>query len=167
MTLKEFEEIKNAKTQEEYEAWFDEHAKFKVRIGGIYMPCIKLTRSKVALRDKTVFSPGPENELSEANDAWNMKNIRRLLRIYDELSIEDRMSVRDYFDLLEKKTEMEKRIRQKEELPDEIFCSFCGKPKEECKKLIAGSSNVFICDECVDICGEILEEELKEEGSQS
>ena len=56
MTLKEFEEIKIAKTQEEYESWFDDRAKFQVQIGGILMPCIKLTRSKVALRDKTVAS---------------------------------------------------------------------------------------------------------------
>ena len=167
MTLKEFEEVKTAKTLEEYETWFDERAKHKVRIGGVFMSCMKLTRSKVALRDKTVFSPGPENELCEANDAWNIKNIQRLLRVYDELSIEDRMSVRDYFDLLEKKTEMEKRIRQKEEFPDKVFCSFCGKPEEECQKMIAGPSNVFICDECVGICGEILEDELKEEGSRS
>ena len=166
MTLKEFEEIKAAKTPKEYEDWFDERAKFKVRIGGIHMPCIKLTRSKVALRDKTVFSPGTENEVQEMQDAWTFKSKHRILRVYDELSIEDKMSVREYFDLLAKKTDMEKRIRQKEEFPDKIFCSLCGKPQEECKKLIAGPADVFICDECVGICGEILDEELKEDSKQ-
>ena len=166
VTLKEFEEVKTAKKQEEYEVWFDERAKFKVQIGGIYMPCIKLTRSKVALRDKTVFSPGAENEVQEMQDTWTLKSKHRILRIYDELSVEDKMSVREYFDLLEKKTDMEKQIRQKEEFPDKILCSFCGKPQEECKKLIAGPANVFICDECIGICGEILEEELEKGNTQ-
>lgn len=166
MTLKEFEKIRTEKTQEEYESWFDDRAKFQVRIGGIHMPCVKLTRSKVALRDKTVFLPEPKNELQEIKEAWTFKSKHRILRIYDELSVEDKMSVREYFDLLEQKTNMEKRIRQKEELPDKIFCSFCGKSEEECKKLICGPSNVFICDECIDVCGEILEEESKTEGSR-
>ena len=40
-----------------------------------------------------------------------------------------------------------------------LYCSFCGKSQHEVRKLIAGPS-VFICDECVDLCNEILEEEL-------
>lgn len=50
---------------------------------------------------------------------------------------------------------------------DKIRCSFCGKTQDQVRKLIAGSNNVFICDECIDLCGEILEEELdghEEEG---
>lgn len=43
---------------------------------------------------------------------------------------------------------------------DKIRCSFCGKTQEQVKKLIAGSNNVYICDECVDLCAEILEEEF-------
>ena len=43
---------------------------------------------------------------------------------------------------------------------DRVRCSFCGKSQEQVKKLIAGSGNVFICDECVELCAEILEEEL-------
>ena len=43
---------------------------------------------------------------------------------------------------------------------DEIKCSFCGKRQSQVKKLIAGPSGVYICDECVDICSDILEEEL-------
>ncbi len=48
-----------------------------------------------------------------------------------------------------------------------MFCSFCGKPKELAKKLIAGPNGVYICDECIDICKEVLEsdEEKKEEKS--
>ncbi len=43
---------------------------------------------------------------------------------------------------------------------DRVRCSFCGKTQEQVKKLIAGSNNVFICDECIDLCAEILEEEF-------
>ena len=41
-----------------------------------------------------------------------------------------------------------------------LYCSFCGKSQHEVKKLIAGPS-VFICDECVDLCIDIIREELK------
>lgn len=40
-----------------------------------------------------------------------------------------------------------------------LYCSFCGKEQEEVKKLIAGPS-VYICDECVDLCNDILQEEF-------
>lgn len=42
-----------------------------------------------------------------------------------------------------------------------LCCSFCGKTQEEVKKLVAGP-NVYICDECVDLCNEILVEEVPE-----
>ncbi|MEO1134425.1 MAG: ClpX C4-type zinc finger protein, partial [Cyanobacteria bacterium J06639_1] len=42
-----------------------------------------------------------------------------------------------------------------------LKCSFCGKSQEQVRKLIAGPG-VYICDECVDLCNEILEEELYE-----
>ncbi len=42
----------------------------------------------------------------------------------------------------------------------EVCCSFCGKPQGEVLKLIAGPNNIFICDECVGICSDILEEEF-------
>lgn len=40
-----------------------------------------------------------------------------------------------------------------------LYCSFCGKGQHEVKKLIAGQS-VFICDECIDLCNEIIQDEL-------
>ena len=43
-----------------------------------------------------------------------------------------------------------------------LYCSFCGKSQHEVKKLIAGPS-VFICDECVDLCNDIIREELLDE----
>ena len=46
---------------------------------------------------------------------------------------------------------------------NEIRCSFCNKSQNQVKKLIAGPAGVYICDECVEICEDILEEELEEE----
>jgi ATP-dependent Clp protease ATP-binding subunit ClpX len=43
-----------------------------------------------------------------------------------------------------------------------LYCSFCGKSQHEVRKLIAGPS-VFICDECVELCNEIIREEVEEE----
>ncbi|WP_428240373.1 ATP-dependent Clp protease ATP-binding subunit ClpX [Gynuella sp.] len=47
-----------------------------------------------------------------------------------------------------------------------LYCSFCGKSQHEVRKLIAGPS-VFICDECVDLCNDIIREELQETNQQS
>src|SRR5207245_1460547 len=44
---------------------------------------------------------------------------------------------------------------------DLLKCSFCGKSHKQVKKLIAGPG-VYICDECIDLCNEIIEEELAE-----
>ncbi len=44
--------------------------------------------------------------------------------------------------------------------PDEIRCSFCGKTQDQVGKLIAGPNGAFICDECIEICNEILDEEI-------
>ena len=41
-----------------------------------------------------------------------------------------------------------------------IRCSFCGKPEEQVRKLIAGPEGVYICDECVGICSEIIDDEF-------
>ena len=43
-----------------------------------------------------------------------------------------------------------------------IRCSFCGKTEKQVRKLIAGPGDVFICDECISLCDEILEDELQE-----
>ena len=50
---------------------------------------------------------------------------------------------------------------------DKIRCSFCGKSQDQVRKLIAGSNNVYICDECIELCGEILEEELADQGDET
>lgn len=43
---------------------------------------------------------------------------------------------------------------------DKVRCSFCGKSQQQVRKLIAGPNGAYICDECIDICSEIIEEEL-------
>ena len=47
-----------------------------------------------------------------------------------------------------------------------LYCSFCGKSQHEVRKLIAGPS-VFVCDECVDLCNDIIREEVQGKESQS
>lgn len=47
-----------------------------------------------------------------------------------------------------------------------LYCSFCGKSQHEVRKLIAGPS-VFICDECVDLCNDIIREEVHENASEA
>src|SRR5437879_11181557 len=42
---------------------------------------------------------------------------------------------------------------------EQLLCSFCGKSQRQVKKLIAGPG-VYICDECIDLCNEIIDEEL-------
>ncbi|NOY73026.1 MAG: ATP-dependent Clp protease ATP-binding subunit ClpX [Gammaproteobacteria bacterium] len=47
-----------------------------------------------------------------------------------------------------------------------LYCSFCGKSQHEVRKLIAGPS-VFVCDECVELCNDIIREELQEKSASS
>jgi len=53
----------------------------------------------------------------------------------------------------------------KEEGNDNLFCSFCGKNQKEVTKLIAGPA-VYICDECIQLCSEIIEEETKKDAGE-
>jgi len=47
-----------------------------------------------------------------------------------------------------------------------LYCSFCGKSQHEVRKLIAGPS-VFVCDECVDLCNDIIREEIQEKDTET
>lgn len=53
-------------------------------------------------------------------------------------------------------------IKKNNERTMKLHCSFCGKSQDEVKKLIAGPM-VYICDECIDLCNEIIQEEVKRE----
>ena len=48
-------------------------------------------------------------------------------------------------------------------MDSKVRCSFCNKTQDQVRKLIAGPSGIFICDECVDLCAEIIEDEYEEE----
>ena len=49
---------------------------------------------------------------------------------------------------------------------EQLFCSFCGKPKELTKRLIAGPNGIYICDECIEVCHEVMKED-KEKPSEN
>ena len=59
------------------------------------------------------------------------------------------------------RTVMSDDSRGKNEDGKLLYCSFCGKSQHEVRKLIAGPS-VFICDECVELCNDIIREELED-----
>jgi len=44
----------------------------------------------------------------------------------------------------------------------DVRCSFCGKPQGQVRRLLAGPNGVYICDECIELCADILDEELEE-----
>ena len=57
-------------------------------------------------------------------------------------------------------------MSENQETDKKLFCSFCGKNQSEVKKLIAGPS-VYICDECVSLCNDIIKEDLAETNQES
>jgi len=57
-------------------------------------------------------------------------------------------------------------MSDKEESNENLFCSFCGKSQKEVTKLIAGPA-VYICDECIQLCGEIIEEEFEQDRGEA
>ena len=57
-------------------------------------------------------------------------------------------------------------MSESQETDKKLFCSFCGKNQSEVKKLIAGPS-VYICDECVSLCNDIIKEDLAEKKEES
>ena len=62
-------------------------------------------------------------------------------------------------------TKMSKDKDKSKEDEKLLYCSFCGKSQHEVRKLIAGPS-VFICDECVELCNDIIREEMEEKSSE-
>ena len=42
-----------------------------------------------------------------------------------------------------------------------IYCSFCGKPQDMVERLLSGPNGIYICDECIELCHEIIQEEHK------
>lgn len=46
---------------------------------------------------------------------------------------------------------------------EKVRCSFCNKTQDQVRKMIAGPGGVYICDECIDICSDIIEEEYEDD----
>ena len=46
---------------------------------------------------------------------------------------------------------------------DKVRCSFCGKTGDQVRKMISGPSGTYICDECIELCAELIEEEFDQE----
>ena len=46
---------------------------------------------------------------------------------------------------------------------DKVRCSFCGKTGDQVRKMISGPSGTYICDECIELCAELIEDELDQE----
>ena len=64
-------------------------------------------------------------------------------------------------------TERKRELFMAEKMRDgKVRCSFCHKSEDQVRKLIAGPDGVFICDECIGICSEIMEEELMPYGTE-
>ena len=61
-------------------------------------------------------------------------------------------------------TNLEETVARNAESVDLLKCSFCGKSQKQVKKLIAGPG-VYICDECIELCNEIVDEELGDSGA--
>ena len=51
-------------------------------------------------------------------------------------------------------------MANKSEGPNQLRCSFCGKTQDEVGKLIAGPGGVYICNECVEVCNDIIDSEF-------
>ena len=47
-------------------------------------------------------------------------------------------------------------------IDEKLRCSFCNKTQDQVKKLISGPNGIYICDQCVSICSDILDEEFEE-----
>ena len=60
----------------------------------------------------------------------------------------------------------EETTRQRSKTAKLLYCSFCGKSQHEVRKLIAGPS-VYVCDECVELCNDIIREEMQEQSQTS
>jgi ATP-dependent Clp protease ATP-binding subunit ClpX len=56
-----------------------------------------------------------------------------------------------------------KRGRKPKTPPADLHCSFCGKSQEDVKRLVAGPEGVYICDECIELCWDIIEDESDDE----
>ena len=87
----------------------------------------------------------------------------RLLNAFDQLDPLKQTFAQQYLDSLvdlQHLDNMVERVRGYKETGKE-YCSFCGKPKDEVKRLIASHDNTYICDYCVRMCMSIIDPDFK------
>ena len=164
MTIKEFETEWNEKSESEFDKMFRNAAWYKIKIGGLIIPCIRLTRTKVGLIDGSVH-PIRNGESIMIVDSMEekQKQFKWLDTMRDFCCLEDsdKYSAKHYINLMKEKERLEKEMSASRNVHGDgkIHCSFCNKSQEEVKKLVSGPGNVYICDECIEICNEIMDEE--------
>ena len=159
MTIKEFEENIQPLNTRDYKSWFNTNAKHEIRIGGVYIRCVKLTANRVAFLDKTTYKVQKENKIRKYDEARNFF-VNEIVQKCDEMEVLNKVAIEGYLDLLIEKDRLEKNIKEANKLIEDerAHCMFCGKPRDEVKKLIKGY-DTYICDECCKICYEILTED--------
>ena len=96
------------------------------------------------------------NEIYSKHTGKKIEEIQQVMERDKYFSPEEAVE----FGLIDKIVESRKAIMSKKEDKDSLFCSFCGKSQKEVKKLIAGPT-VFVCDECVELCMDIIKEDSK------
>ena len=52
------------------------------------------------------------------------------------------------------------------EINEQLTCSFCGKPKEMVERLLAGPNGIFICNECIEACADVLKEDNRKDAEK-
>lgn len=181
MTIKEFEEAKS--TEPDFDKWFQNCAWYTVNISGVQFPCVKIGRKKAGLPDGTVIPiDDPDNikRIDNRTEKEHLFTSSSFLHIYQRLNATDRLSVNNFLQALDAKTTVEREALEKTKTTAEKKtgdgskksedstgddwkkrrCSFCGRSLDKVKKMVAGPNYVYICNECIDICSDIMKEEL-------
>jgi len=159
MTIKEFEENIQPLNTRDYKFWFKSNAKHEIRIGAVYIRCVKLTGGRVAFLDKTTYKVQKENKFRKYDEVRN-HFVNEIVQRCDEMEVLNKVAIQEFLDLLVKKDRMEKDIKGATELiqDERAHCMFCGKSRDEVNKLVKGY-DTYICDDCCKICYELLTED--------
>lgn len=170
MTLEEYSEFALNSTDDEFKEWFKDSANNFINIGGIELPCYKLTDTKVVLQDRTVYM-AEENQIREYKDKDHKLLVHDNAKIMSELytlDVAERTTARYFLNLCLKKSriihDMESEINKAECEAERkrAKCSFCGKGFDEFPHMVAGPNGIYICKECADKVQGVFEEEDSE-----
>lgn len=151
MNINDFLNIRDSKTPEEFEEWFDDIASWYIDACGTKIPCAKIARRKAFLRDGTVIEVDDPAKLKMiGDDGYSLTNETVLIHRFSQLNPYHHLEIANHIVELWK-------MEQEEKNPDKnMECSFCGKKAYEVDKMIEGPNDLYICDECVEMCNTIL-----------